>query len=162
MGLPSVGLPSVACPEPAERLERLVSDCESASAAGSERRERLVRAGVLLAPPLTSGDFDGRLHTYAIGIKLPPGSNLQVCTSLAPSWRNYTGIKLAKLAIPVSEKDQVCSPVIGALGGYSGWEPSYIYEGFEPSYPPKRQSDSLQSMTFSDTEIASFASLTPV
>ena len=27
---------------PAERLERLVSDCESASAAGSERRERLV------------------------------------------------------------------------------------------------------------------------
>ena len=77
-------------------------------------------SGILKLALMTSEDFDGRLHTYAIGIKLPLGSNLQVCTSLAPSWWNYTGIKLAKLAIPVSEKDQVCSPVIKAFGGVDG------------------------------------------
>ena len=34
--------------------------------------------------------------------------------------------------------------------------------GFEPSYPPKRVFLGLQSGTFSDTGIASFASLIPV
>ena len=65
-------------------------------------------SGILKLALMTSEDFDGRLHTYAIGIKLPLGSNLQVCTSLAPSWWNYTGVKLAKLAISVSEKVMDC------------------------------------------------------
>ena len=48
---------------------------------------------------MTSEDFDGRLHTYAIGIKLPWD---QTC-KYAQVRRNYTWIKLAKLAIPVSD-----------------------------------------------------------
>ena len=35
-------------------------------------------------------------------------------------WVNLHWTKLAKLAIPVSEKDQVCSPVIRAFGGVDG------------------------------------------
>ena len=89
-------------------------------------------SGILKLALMTSEDFDGRLHTYAIGIKLALGSNLQVCTSLAPSWWNYTGIKLAKLAIPVSEKVPGCRPKNSRFGGYDGSEPSYIYMlGFE-------------------------------
>ena len=75
---------------------------------------------------MTSEDFDGRLHTYAIGIKLALGSNLQVCTSFAPSWWNYTGIKLAKLAIPVSEKHPDCRPKNIRFGGLDGSPASYI------------------------------------
>ena len=84
-------------------------------------------SGILKLALMTSEDFDGRLHTHAIGIKLALGSNLQVCTSLAPSWWNYTGIKLAKLAIPVSEKVPDCRPKNTRFGGYDGSEPSYIY-----------------------------------
>ena len=76
---------------------------------------------------MTSEDFDGRLHTYAIGIKLALGSNLQVCTSLVPSWWNYTGIKLAKLAIPVSEKHPDCRPKNIRFGGLDGSPASYIW-----------------------------------
>ena len=43
-------------------------------------------SGILKLALMTSEDFDGRLHTYAIGIKLALGPNLRVCTSLAWSW----------------------------------------------------------------------------
>ena len=43
-------------------------------------------SGILKLALMTSEDFDGRLHTYAIGIKLALGPNLRVCTSLAYSW----------------------------------------------------------------------------
>ena len=48
------------------------------------------------------------------------------CTSLAPSWWNYTGVKLAKLAISVSEKVMDCRLSDCGLGGYDGSKPSYI------------------------------------
>ena len=51
---------------------------------------------------MTSEDFDGRLHTYAIGIKLALGPNLQVCNPITKTAPNLHWIKLAKLAIPVS------------------------------------------------------------
>ena len=53
---------------------------------------------------MTSEDFDGRLHTHAIGIKLALGSNLQVCNPITKTAPNLHWIKLAKLAIPVSRK----------------------------------------------------------
>ena len=40
-------------------------------------------SGILKLALMTSEDFDGRLHTHAIGIKLALGPNLRVCTSLA-------------------------------------------------------------------------------
>ena len=51
---------------------------------------------------MTSEDFDGRLHTYAIGIKLALEPNLQVCNPIAKTAPNLHWTKLAKLAIPVS------------------------------------------------------------
>ena len=51
---------------------------------------------------MTSEDFDGRLHTYAIGIKLALGPNLQVCNPITKTAPNLHWTKLAKLAIPVS------------------------------------------------------------
>ena len=61
-------------------------------------------SGILKLALMTSEDFDGRLHTYAIGIKLPLGSNLQVCNPITKTAPNLHWIKLAKLAIPVSRK----------------------------------------------------------
>ena len=59
-------------------------------------------SGILKLALMTSGDFDGRLHTYAIGIKLALGPNLQVCNPITKTVPNLHWIKLAKLAIPVS------------------------------------------------------------
>ena len=36
-------------------------------------------SGILKFALMKSENFDGRLHTYAIGIKLALGSNLQTC-----------------------------------------------------------------------------------
>ena len=58
--------------------------------------------GILKLALMTSEDFDGRLHTYAIGIKLALGPNLQVCNPITKTAPNLHWIKLAKLAIPVS------------------------------------------------------------
>jgi len=51
---------------------------------------------------MTSEDFDGRLHTYAIGIKLALIASLQVMHTYAIQSPNLHWTKLAKLAIPVS------------------------------------------------------------
>ena len=51
---------------------------------------------------MTSEDFDGRLHTYAIGIKLALGPNLQTCKCMQSGMQDLHWAKLAKLAIPVS------------------------------------------------------------
>ena len=51
---------------------------------------------------MTSEDFDGRLHTYAIGIKLALEPNLQTCKCMQSGMQDLHWIKLAKLAIPVS------------------------------------------------------------
>jgi len=61
-------------------------------------------SGILKLALMTSEDFDGRLHTYAIGIKLPLGPNLQVCNPITKTVPNLHWIKLAKLAIPVFRK----------------------------------------------------------
>ena len=66
---------------------------------------------------MTSEDFDGRLHTYAIGIKLALGSNLQVCNPIAKTAPNLHWIKLAKLAIPVSRLGPGCRPRNQAFWG---------------------------------------------
>ena len=51
---------------------------------------------------MTSEDFDGRLHTYAIGIKLALEPNLQTCKCMQSGMQDLHWAKLAKLAIPVS------------------------------------------------------------
>ena len=52
-------------------------------------------SGILKLALMTSEDFDGRLHTYAIGIKLALGPNLQDLQMYA--------IRYARLAL-----DQTC------------------------------------------------------
>ena len=59
-------------------------------------------SGILKLALMTSEDFDGRLHTYAIGIKLALGPNLQVCNPITKTAPNLHWTKLAKLAIQVS------------------------------------------------------------
>lgn len=66
-------------------------------------------SGILKLALMTSEDFDGRLHTYAIGIKLPLGSKLasmhkfgavlvelhwdQTCKTCNPSVRKGPGLQ---------------------------------------------------------------------
>ena len=72
-------------------------------------------SGILKLALMTSEDFDGRLHTYAIGIKLALGPNLQTCIGIQSNHQDGAaklalGIKLAKLAIPVSRLGPGCRP----------------------------------------------------
>ena len=51
---------------------------------------------------MTSEDFDGQLHTYAIELKLALGPNFQVCNPITKTAPNLHWTKLTKRAIPVS------------------------------------------------------------
>ena len=54
---------------------------------------------------MTSEDFDGRLHTYAIGIKLALGSNLQTCIGMQSNRQD--GAKLA-----LDQTCKTCNPSV--------------------------------------------------
>ena len=54
-------------------------------------------SGILKLALMTSEDFDGRLHTYAIGIKLALGPNLQVCNPITKTAPNLHWINLQDL-----------------------------------------------------------------
>ena len=59
-------------------------------------------SGILKLALMTSEDFDGRLHTYAIGIKLPLGSKLASMKS-----NHQDGAKL-----PLDQTCKTCNPSV--------------------------------------------------
>ena len=75
-------------------------------------------SGILKLALMTSEDFDGRLHTYAIGIKLALGSKLASMQS-----NHQDGAKLAldqtcKTCNPsVPKRSRTADPRIPVLGG---------------------------------------------
>ena len=85
---------------------------------------------------MKSEDFDGRFHTYAIGIKLAMGPNLQVCNPIAKTAPNLHWIKPAKLATPVSRLVPGCRPRNQAFWGLRRLAGLVYMTHNRPSAPP--------------------------
>ena len=69
---------------------------------------------------MTYEDFDGRLHTYAIGIKLTLESNVQECNPNLQLRRDGAKLALAqtcKTCSPSVPWDPGADPVISHFGG---------------------------------------------
>ena len=78
---------------------------------------------------ITSEDFDGRLHTYAIGIKLALGPNLQDLRNGAKLALDQTFAKLVQSQCP--DWAPGCRPNI-CFGGLDGSPASYIFMRHKP------------------------------
>jgi len=86
---------------------------------------------------MTSEDFDGRLHTYAIGIKLALEPNLQTCKCMQSGMQDLHWAKLAKLAIPVSRLGLGVQTRNQSFWGLRRLEPLVYIGGLRAALTPK-------------------------